>query len=107
MQAKSPSLLLSLLFARSVLAGTTGAPVSVDDLMRLRSIHDVQISPDGRFVAYVVSQPNLERNEHETALFLVSSTGGVPRRLTYGARIANRPRPNPRLRWSPDGSWLS
>ncbi|MBK5255564.1 MAG: S9 family peptidase, partial [Vicinamibacteria bacterium] len=47
------------------------------------------------------------RNEHETALFLVSSTGGVPRRLTYGARIANRPRPNPRLRWSPDGSWLS
>ena len=38
--------------------------VSVDDLMKLRWIADVQISPDGSRVAYVVSQPNVETNTH-------------------------------------------
>jgi dipeptidyl aminopeptidase/acylaminoacyl peptidase len=82
-------------------------PVTVDDLMRLRSISDVKISPDGSRVAYVVSQPSFEKDEHETVLYVVSTTGGEPVRLTHSTRIFNRPRPNPRLRWSPDGSRLS
>lgn len=81
--------------------------VTVDDLMRLRSINDVRISPDGAHVAYVVSQPSFEKDEHEAVLYLVSASGGEPTRLTYGTRIFNRPRPNPRLRWSPDGSRIS
>src|SRR6185295_17924375 len=82
-------------------------PVSVADLMALRSISDVRISPDGRQVAYVVSQPSFEKDEHEAALYLVPATGGTPVRLTYGTRIFNKPRPAPHLRWSPDGSRLS
>jgi Tol biopolymer transport system component len=82
-------------------------PISVDDLMKLRSIVDVQLAPDGQRVAYVVSTPNLARNEHDAALFILSTSGGTPSRLGETVRIFNVPTPRPQLRWSPDGSMLS
>jgi Tol biopolymer transport system component len=82
-------------------------PISVDDLMKLRSIVDVQIAPDGQRVAYVVSTPNLLKNEHDAALFVVSSSGGTTTRLGEDVRIFNIPTPRPQLRWSPDGAMLS
>jgi len=73
--------------------------ISVDDLMKLRSIVDVQIAPDGQRVAYVVSTPNLARNEHEAALFGVPASGGTATRLGETVRIFNLPTPRPQLRW--------
>lgn len=102
---KSRFFLLVMLFAASCQAAPS--PVSVDDLMRLRSISDVRISPDGKRVAYVVSTPSFETAAHEAVLYVVPSTGGLPLRLTHGTRIFNRPLPAPWLRWSPDGSLLS
>ena len=75
--------------------------------MKLRSIVDVQIAPDGQRIAYVVSTPNISKNEHEAALFVVSATGGTPERLAETVRIFNVPTPRPQLRWSPDGTTLS
>src|SRR5438128_2223651 len=82
-------------------------PVNVDDLMKLRWIADVQISPDGDRVAYVVSQPNVETNTHDASLYIVPTAGGTPVRMNYGTRIFNVPRPAPHLRWSPNGSSLA
>ena len=82
-------------------------PVTVDDLMRLRSIADVRISPDGRRIAYVVSGASLEQNAYVPELYIVDATGGTPLRMTHATRIANRPLPRPLLRWSPDGTALS
>ncbi len=75
--------------------------------MRLRSLSEVRLSPDGKQVAYVVSTPSLETAAHEAVVYVVSSSGGEPQRLTYTTRIFNRPLPAPALRWSPDGSLLS
>ena len=63
----------TLLFLLALAAAAAPAEVyrrsvTVDDLMRVRSITDVRISPDGERVAYVVSTPSLPKNEHETAL---------------------------------------
>ena len=82
-------------------------PVTIDDLMRLRAIVDVRISPDGERVAYVVSTPSLPKNEHEAALFIVPSGGGPATRIGEALRIFNVPVPRPQLRWSPDGAELS
>src|SRR6478672_9211970 len=82
-------------------------PVTVDDLMRLRAIVDVRISPDGERVAYVASTPSLPKNEHEAELFLISAGGGRPTRVGETVRIFNLPVPRPQLRWSPDGTMLS
>ncbi len=83
------------------------AKVTIDDLMKLRSIVDVRISPDGNRVAYAVSTPSLERNAHEAAIYVVPARGGEPRRLAEGIRVFNTPLPAPKLRWSPDGASLS
>jgi len=79
---------------------------TVDDEMKLRSIVDVKISPDGKRVAYVVSTPSLAKSEHEAALYVVPSDGGASVRLGETVRILNTPLPAPRLRWSPDGGTL-
>ncbi len=97
----------AVLAAAAQPSGQPKPAISVADLMTLRSIVDVQIAPDGERVAYVVSTPNLSRNEHEAALFVVPSTGGTPMRLGETVRIFNVPTPRPQLRWSPDGTTVS
>jgi dipeptidyl aminopeptidase/acylaminoacyl peptidase len=79
----------------------------VDDLMTMRSIVDVQISPDGQRVAYVTSTPNLATNEHDGALFVVAAAGGASKRLAETLKIFNIPTPRPQLRWSRNGREIS
>ena len=81
--------------------------VTIDDLMGLRTINDVKISPAGDRVAYTVSTPSLERNAHEPALFIISASGGTAKRLAESHRIFTPALPAPRLRWLPDGRTLS
>lgn len=81
--------------------------VTIDDLMALRTINDVKISPAGDRVAYTVSTPSIERNAHEPALFIVNATGGTPVRLAETQRIFSPALPAPRLRWLPDGKAIS
>ena len=73
-------------------------PVTVDDLMKLRAIVDARIAPDGSRIAYVVSTPSLAKNEHEAALYVVSTSGGTPRQIGSSTPIFNIPVPTPRLR---------
>jgi dipeptidyl aminopeptidase/acylaminoacyl peptidase len=91
----------------SAASASAQRPVSVEDLMGLRSFADVRTSPDGTRVAYVLSRPSFEKDEHEATLYVVGTDGGAPTRLTYGTRIFNRPRPAPQLRFSPGGDRLS
>jgi len=52
------------------------------DLLTLRDITGLSISPDGKSIAYVVSQAVLETNSHRTTLFVVgTNAGSVPRNL--------------------------
>src|SRR5438445_13513721 len=86
---------------------TARSSFTLDDEMRMRAIIDVRISPDGERVAYVVSTPSVAKNEHEAALFVVSSGGGTPRPLGDNVHIFNTPVPRPQLRWSPDSTAVS
>ncbi len=81
--------------------------MTVDDLMRLRTIVDVKISPDGSRVAYVVSQPSVARNAHEPELFVVPVAGGTPLQLAATARLFTPALPAVRVRWLPDSTRLS
>jgi dipeptidyl aminopeptidase/acylaminoacyl peptidase len=81
--------------------------VTVDDLMALRTINEVRVSPAGDRIAYVVSTPSVANNAHEAALFVIPTTGGEPRRLAEDARLFVPALPAPRLAWSPDGTSIS
>jgi dipeptidyl aminopeptidase/acylaminoacyl peptidase len=97
----------AILVSLSVSGSAGAAKVTVDDLMKLRSIMDVRISPDGTQVAYAVSTPSLERNAHEAAVFVVAAQGGEPRRLAEKTRVFAPRVPVPKLRWAPDGKSVS
>src|SRR5262245_12431152 len=81
--------------------------LTVDDLMRLRTILEVKIAPDGRRVAYVVSQPVVERNAHQAQIFVVATGGGSPSPVASDAHVFTPALPVARLRWTPDGTRLS
>ena len=117
--ARGARWLRALIAVAIVLAGTWPAtgpslrlhararPVSVDDLMALATINDVEIAPAGDRVAYTVSTPALATNTHETALFVLPIGGGTPTRLAADVRVFVPALPAPRVRWSPDGAAIS
>ena len=88
---------LVLFFNLSQGAAQNPRVATVDDIMRVKSVLETQISPDGSQVLYVLSEPDLKENFHSTNLWLINSGGGTPvRRTKEGSR-------NDSPRWSPDG----
>ena len=95
-----------LLFGSPSLAAQTGGtasvgPMTVDDVLAMRQVGNVALSPNGRWVAYVVTERDLERNVNDSDIWLVSTEGGSATRLTYGKGSDDAPQ------WSPDGEWLA
>jgi dipeptidyl aminopeptidase/acylaminoacyl peptidase len=78
--------------------------VTIDDLMSLRTINDVKISPSGDQIAYTVSTPSVPRNAHEAGLFVIPASGGTPRQLAASYRLFTPALPAPRVRWQPGGN---
>jgi dipeptidyl aminopeptidase/acylaminoacyl peptidase len=74
--------------------------ITFDDLISFHRVSSPQISPDGKWVAYVVSTPDKEANRSASNLWLVPVAGGEPRQLTRSGRDS-------RPRWSPDGKKIA
>jgi dipeptidyl aminopeptidase/acylaminoacyl peptidase len=83
----------------AALAGGERRPISEKDLFQFAWAADPQISPDGTRVAFVKVTVNEDKDSYETALWLVSTQGGEPQRLTNGPHDSGP-------RWSPDGNRL-
>ena len=71
-------------------------PFSVRDMLAMDRITDPQVAPDGKSIAFVVRQTDLEANCGRTDLWLVSADGTGLRRLTSHPESDSNPR------WSPD-----
>ena len=72
-----------------------------EDITRIRWVSDVQMSPDGERVAFVVTRLSEERDAYLANIWMVAADGGEPRRLTSGDKRDGAPR------WSPDGRRLA
>src|SRR5260370_9456351 len=55
---------------------TTPRPVTSTDLLTLRDFHGSQISPDGKWVAFVLGQAVYESNSYRSGIFVVSTEKG-------------------------------
>ena len=83
-------------------APTPGRGMTFEDVLTLKAVGDPQLSPDGRWIAYVVTSPDTVENAVTSAVWLVRADGSAPaRRLTAGKKRDSSPR------WSPDGSRLT
>jgi dipeptidyl aminopeptidase/acylaminoacyl peptidase len=76
-------------------------PVTPESLFELAFVGDPRLSPDGKEIAYCVKTANYEENKYGVSLYVVPSTGGEPKRLTFGDTADALPR------WSPDGRTLA
>lgn len=76
-------------------------PFTIEDIYRIKSVRDPQISPDGKWIAFVVSVPSLEKNRSNSDIWLIPSEGGEPRQLTTSDKRDDTPR------WSPDGKQIA
>src|SRR6266700_1135530 len=62
-----------------ILSKTLPRPVTSLDLLTIRDLHGLSISPDGKYVAFVVGQTVYETNSYRSGLFVVSTDpGSVP-----------------------------
>ncbi|MGB2592989.1 MAG: S9 family peptidase [Candidatus Acidiferrum sp.] len=81
-------------------AADTGKPLTPEASLNLRSISDLQFSPDGTRVAFVVMEPpkGERRARH---IWIYEKKSGAVRQLTFSAKDESSPR------WSPDGKELA
>ena len=97
---------ISSLAQSSPATGTPPAPpshgrnLSVDDYVRIKDVEAAQISPDGKWVAYVVTTHDLKDDKDKKRIWMVAASGGEAIALTSESSNATRPR------WSPDGKYL-
>jgi dipeptidyl aminopeptidase/acylaminoacyl peptidase len=97
-----PIVLALLLTAAVTPAKAAGKrALTFDDLMKMERVSDPQISPDGRWVAYVVTVVNKKENTKNSNIWLVPAAGGTARQLTRSPKSDERPR------WSPDGKQIA
>jgi dipeptidyl aminopeptidase/acylaminoacyl peptidase len=72
-----------------------------DDFYRVQDVSEPQVSPDGQWVAYVVTTNDRESDEARSAIWMVSWDGSQRLALTAAAEGTDKPR------WSPDGRYLA
>jgi len=93
-------LLLGLLILASLGAAAQSAatkPIAFDDFIRVKRVTDLQLSPDGTTIAFVVTVMDKAANRGASDIWVVPARGGEPRRLTSSPAADMNPR------WSPDG----
>ncbi|MBM3908130.1 MAG: S9 family peptidase [Gemmatimonadetes bacterium] len=89
-------------------------PYTDDDVMRLKSVGGVAISPSGDRILYTVTgweHPNAnpargdtalgDRHERRSHIWVVPAAGGAARQLTFGERGESN------AQWSPDGAQIA
>ena len=95
------SLFVILALASVICAQTARHPLRVDDIFRFKDVRDPQVSPDGQWVAYVVSTVDMKEDKSSSHIWLIKMDGTNDRQITFGAEGEGSPR------WSPDGNYIS
>jgi dipeptidyl aminopeptidase/acylaminoacyl peptidase len=94
---------VALMFVLSAAAAVAQGQkrVTMEDVLALRAVGAPQWSPDGKWLAFTVSDWNRKENRRDEIDVRVAAEGGEVIRLTNGERGETQPQ------WSPDGRWIA
>lgn len=84
----------------SALAFAEKRAMTVEDLWAMKRIGSIELSPDGKWLAFSVTEYDMEKNSGNSDIYLMPAEGGEPRRLT------SRPGTDTAPKWKPDGSGI-
>jgi dipeptidyl aminopeptidase/acylaminoacyl peptidase len=74
---------------------------TIDESLSMKSVAGAQISPDGRYVAYSVTQTNWDDNDFVSQIWIAVTATGERYQLTSGKKSSTGPQ------WSPDSRRLA
>jgi dipeptidyl aminopeptidase/acylaminoacyl peptidase len=74
--------------------------ITFDDMIQMHRIGEAQISPDGKWVAYTVTTPDMDANRGASNIWMVPVSGGAPLQLTQGGHDSSPV-------WSPDSKTIA
>lgn len=100
-----PAILILAAFFAGLSAAQEKRPVSPGDLVALRAAGGLNVSPDGKTIAFTVEEPACPENPAQPGdvnIWVVPSDGSEPPRL-----FAASPKNDSQPRFSPDGRWLA
>lgn len=97
--------------AQPMHAAETGArrPVNENDLITVRSVSNVSLSPDGKWISYVLKESSLQKNQHVHNVFVIPVDRSSPeRQLTNNGPTTGQwaSMHNLSTVWSPDSKEL-
>lgn len=95
------TLCLLVIALYSWLPAQTKRPMELDDLFRVKRVSDPQLSPDGKWVAFVITEVDKPNNKTNSDIWIIPSDGGEARQLTYSPKQDRHPR------WSPNGKSIA
>jgi len=76
-------------------------PFGIDDMLKMYRISGPQVSPNGKWIVFNTSKPNLKKNKNTKDLWLVSTDGKALKRLTNDANTEYN------VRWFPKGNKIA
>src|SRR5256885_3707117 len=95
---------LVIVIGSAAIASAQGGkrPLSLDDLARIKDVRDPQCAPDGKTVAFVVSQIDVKEDKPGSShIWTVGLDGQNERQITSSTDSESNPR------FSPDGRYLA
>ena len=92
---------LLALLAAGLLAAAGSKRLTIEDTLAIQAVGAPKVSPDGKTVAYTLSEWDRARNRRVSHIYVVSADGGPSRKLTNGERGESAPE------WSPDGARIA
>ncbi len=93
---------IAALLPVSLAAQTAKRPFKLDDLGKFKDVRDAQCSPDGKSVAYVMSQVDIKGDRGGNGhIWQIGFDGNNDQQITSSESSESSPR------WSPDGKYLA
>jgi dipeptidyl aminopeptidase/acylaminoacyl peptidase len=74
--------------------------ITFADMIQMHRVGEAQVSPDGKWVAYTVTTPDLDANRGVSNIWLVPTVGGASMQLTQSGHDSSPV-------WSPDGKVIA
>src|SRR5579871_1291584 len=90
----------TLLLSLAALTLSAQTP-TIEQSLNLKTAGSPRISPDGRYVAYTVSETNWEDNAFETQIWMEMPATGERYQLTHAKKSSSSPK------WAPDSKRLA
>jgi dipeptidyl aminopeptidase/acylaminoacyl peptidase len=94
-------LITLLLFIPIVLIAQEKRPINVDDLWAMKRVGSIELSPDGRTIAFTVTTYSMNENKGKTEIYIVNTDGSNLHPFIESDKSISNPQ------FTPDGKKLS